>query len=145
MSVVAARIRAADIAFAAVKDFYLHSRYGQRRFEPTIRDFTCGDPHEMPLPEIVAALRERALPLDKNWFAYKSTEPEPQAYRAERLSQELRLPFEPEDIALTTGAFAAIMVAFRLVLDAGAEAVFCEPAWFSYEPMLLAADAPRTR
>ena len=145
MSVVSARIRAADTAFAAVKDFYLHSRYGERRFEPSIRDFTCGDPHEMPLPEIVAALRERALPLDKNWFAYKSTEPEPQAYLAERLSQELRLPFEPEDIALTTGAFAAIMVAFRLVLDAGAEAVFCEPAWFSYEPMLLAADAPRTR
>ena len=33
------------------------------------------------------------------------------------------------------------MVAFRLVLDAGDEAVFCEPAWFCYEPMLLAADA----
>jgi aspartate aminotransferase len=141
MSVVSARIRAADTAFAAVKDFYLHSRYGGRRFEPGICDFTFGNPHEMPLPEIVAALRQRALPLDKNWFAYKSTEPEPQAYLAERLSQELRLPFEPEDIALTAGAFAAIMVAFRLVLDAGDEAVFCEPAWFCYEPMLLAADA----
>src|SRR5437588_705352 len=38
-------------------------------------------------------------------------------------------------------AFAAIMVALRLVLDAGDEAVFSEPAWFCYEPMLLAADA----
>jgi aspartate aminotransferase len=32
------------------------------------------------------------------------------------------------------------MVAFRLVLDAGDEAVISEPAWFCYEPMLLAAD-----
>jgi aspartate aminotransferase len=32
-------------------------------------------------------------------------------------------------------------VAFRLVLDAGEEVVFSEPAWFCYEPMLLAADA----
>ena len=62
-------------------------------------------------------------------------------HRLERLSAELRLAFDPTDIALTTGAFAAIMVAFRLVLDAGDEAVFCEPAWFCYEPMLLAADA----
>lgn len=33
------------------------------------------------------------------------------------------------------------MVAFRLVLDAGDEAIFSEPAWFCYAPMLLAADA----
>jgi aspartate aminotransferase len=33
------------------------------------------------------------------------------------------------------------MVAFRLLLDAGDEAVFSEPSWFCYEPMLLAADA----
>jgi aspartate aminotransferase len=32
-------------------------------------------------------------------------------------------------------------VAFRLLLDVGDEAIFSTPAWFSYEPMLLAADA----
>jgi aspartate/methionine/tyrosine aminotransferase len=37
------------------------------------------------------------------------------------------------------GAFAAIAAAFRLVLDVGDEAVFSEPAWFSYEPMLQGA------
>jgi aspartate aminotransferase len=80
-------------------------------------------------------------PQDENWFAYKTSEPAPQAFLAESVSRELHLNFEPPDIALTTGAFAAIMVAFRLVLDAGDEAIFCEPAWFCYEPMLLAADA----
>jgi aspartate aminotransferase len=141
MPVTSTRIRAADTAFAAVKDFYFSSRYGQRRLDPGICDFTFGNPHEMPLPGIVAALREHALPRDENWFAYKTSEPEPQQYLAERLGQELSLAFEPADIALTTGAFAAIMVALRLVLDAGDEAVFCQPAWFCYEPMLLAADA----
>ena len=125
----------------AVKDFYFNSRYGERRGEPGICDFTFGNPHEMPLDGIVAAMRERAVPHDKNWFAYKTSEEEPQAFLAERLKHELGLPFEPADIALTAGAFAAISVAFRLVLDAGDEAVYSEPAWFCYEPMLLAADA----
>jgi aspartate aminotransferase len=141
MTVVSARMRAADTAFAAVRDFYFSSRYGDRRLDPGICDFTFGNPHEMPLPGIVAALRERAVPHDENWFAYKTSEAEPQEYLAERLGAELRLAFAPADIALTTGAFAAIMVALRLVLDAGDEVVFSEPAWFCYEPMLLAADA----
>ena len=93
MSVVSARMRAADTAFAAVKDFYLSSRYGERRLEPGICDFTFGNPHEMPLTGIVAALRERAVPRDENWFAYKTSEADPQAYLAERLSAELRLTF----------------------------------------------------
>jgi len=141
MSVLSARIRAADAAFVAVKDFYFTSRYGQRREDPGICDFTFGNPHEMPLEGLVAALRERVAPKDQNWFAYKTSEEEPQTFLAQQLRLELALPFEPADIALTSGAFAAIMVAVRLVLDVGDEAVISEPAWFCYEPMLLAADA----
>lgn len=145
MTVVSERIRRANASFEAVKGFYFTSRYGQRRGDPSISDFTFGNPQEMPLPGLVAALRERAIPGDKSWFAYKTSEAEPCAFLAERLSAELGLPFEPDDIALTTGAFAAIMVAFRLILDAGDEAIVSRPAWFCYEPMLLAADAvPRT-
>jgi aspartate aminotransferase len=135
------RIRAADAAFAAVKQFYSSSRYAERRFDAGISDFTFGNPHELPLPGLVRAIRERAQPRDKNWFAYKTSEEEPQAFLAERLRRELGLAFEPADIALTTGAFAAIMVACHHVLDAGDEAVFSEPAWFCYEPLLLAAAA----
>jgi aspartate aminotransferase len=145
MAVVSERILKAQASFEAVKAFYFTSRYGQRRGEPEISDFTFGNPQEMPLPGIARALRERAVPHDRSWFAYKTSEAEPQAFLARRLQEELRLSFEPDDIALTTGAFAAIMVAFRLLLDAGDEAVVSRPAWFCYEPMLLAADAiPRT-
>lgn len=140
MSIVSKRARLADVAFAGVRDFYFSSRYADDRDDPETCDFTFGNPHEMPLEGIASAIRERAMPRDKNWFAYKTSEPEPQAFLADRVGRELGLSFEPTDIALTAGAFAAIMVAFRLVLDGGDEAVFSEPAWFCYEPMLLAAD-----
>ena len=135
------RIRAADAAFGPVRRFYSSSRYAQRRSHPEICDFTFGNPHEFPLPGLVTAIRERALPHNKDWFAYKTSEPEGQAFLAECVGRELGLAFEPADIALTTGAFAAIMVAFHQVLDPGDEAVFSEPAWFCYEPLLLAAAA----
>jgi len=138
---ISSRIQAADAAFAAVRQFYTSSRYGERRLDPSVCDFTFGNPHELPLAGLVSTIREHAQPHDKNWFAYKTSEPEPQAFVAERVSRELGLPFEPADIALTTGAFAAIMVAFHHVLDPGDEAIFSEPAWFCYEPMLLAAGA----
>lgn len=141
MTIVSERIRRANAAFAGVRDFYFSSRYAERRGDPDICDFTFGNPHEMPLGGLVAAIRERAIPHDAGWFAYKTSEEEPRAFLAERLSDELGLAFELDDIALTTGAFAAILVAFHLVLDTGNEAVFSEPAWFCYEPMLLAADA----
>jgi aspartate aminotransferase len=135
------RIKAADAAFAAINHFYSSSIYGTRRLDPGICDFTFGNPHELPLPGLVSAIRERAEPHNKNWFAYKTSEVEAQAFLADRLGRELDLAFESTDIALTTGAFAAIMVAIHLVLEAGEEAVFSEPAWFCYEPMLLAAAA----
>lgn len=134
------RAKAADAAFASIGQFYFHSRYSKRRFDADICDFTFGNPHEFPLPGLMDAIRRHATPKDGNWFAYKTSEEQPQAFLAEVLSKELGLRFEAQDIALTAGAFAAIMVAFHLVMDAGDEAVFSEPSWFCYEPMLLTAN-----
>ena len=135
------RVAAAGAAFKPIRDFYFQSRYSERRFVDSVCDFTFGNPHEMPLPGLVGALRKNVEPRDKNWFAYKTSEEEPQAFLSKHVGRELDLDFEPADIALTAGAFAAIMVAFRLVLDAGDEVVFAEPGWFCYEAMALAADA----
>jgi aspartate aminotransferase len=140
MQVVSHRVQAAAESFEPIRQFYFCSRYADRRGEPNICDFTFGNPHEMPLPGLVEAIRHHAVPHNKDWFAYKASEPEPQAFLAERLSQELSLPFEPADIALTNGGFAALSVAFRLLLDVGEEAIFPVPGWFNYEAMLLAAD-----
>jgi aspartate aminotransferase len=141
MTEVSRRVLAAEAAFSPVAHFYFLSRYAERRFEPGVADFTFGNPQEMPLPGFVTALRDAAVPQNKDWFAYKTSEDEPRAFLAEYVGRELALPFDPEDFMLTAGAFGAIALAFRLVLDVGDEVVFSEPAWFCYEPMLLAADA----
>jgi aspartate aminotransferase len=136
---ISSRTRAVDAAFAAVQAFYSSSRYSQHRLDPDVCDFTFGNPHEMPLAGVVEAIRQHAQPRDKNWFAYKTSEDVPRAFVAEHLGRELHLDFAPADIALTTGAFAAIMLAVHQVLDPGDEAIFSEPAWFCYEPIVRAA------
>src|SRR5690349_13178868 len=82
-------------AFRVVVDFILASRYDDRRGDPRIADFTFGNPQEMPLPGLVAAIREQAIPQNKDWYAYKTSEEAPQTFLAERLSRELGLPYEP--------------------------------------------------
>src|SRR5262245_24971155 len=103
-SAVSARTHLADAAFAPVRDFYVSSRYAQHRSDPDICDFTFGNPHEMPLAGLVSAIREHAVPQDKNWFSYKTSEQDPQAFLADRVGRELGLDFDPSDIALTAGA-----------------------------------------
>jgi aspartate aminotransferase len=84
----------------------------------------------------VEAIQRHVVPKGKNWFAYETSEYEPCAFLAERLSEELGAAFEPEDIAMTTGAFGAISLAFRVVLGAGDNVTIPVPGWFCYEPMV---------
>src|SRR5262249_58674096 len=117
MSTVSERIRAADAAFATVRDFYFSSRYGKLRGDPSICDLTFGNPHEMPLGGLVTTLREKVLPKHKDWFAYNTSEEERQTFLAQLLHSELALPFEPSNIALTTGAIAAISAPLHILLN----------------------------
>jgi aspartate aminotransferase len=119
---------------------YLQIRDEWRR-QPGVSDFVLGNPQEMPLPGFVDAIRRHAEPKDKDWFAYKWSEPEARDAVAKALREWRGLPFEPEDIALTTGAFGALETAFRAFLDPGDEVVFSLPPWFLYEAMLHSADA----
>ncbi|MGN8551827.1 UNVERIFIED_CONTAM: aminotransferase class I/II-fold pyridoxal phosphate-dependent enzyme [Microbacterium sp. SLM126] len=108
--------------------------------DPDALDFTFGNPHEFALPGLTGALRAHVEPQSVDWFAYRTSEPEAQRTVAAGLRAELGLPFEPEDIAMTQGAFGAISLALALLTDAGDEVVIPVPGWFCYEPMLYAAD-----
>lgn len=141
MSIISDRAVAAGACFAKVRDFFVTSRYGKRRGDPSICDFTFGNPQELPIPGLVEAIQRHAVPLDKNWFAYKTSEDQPRAFLAQRLSEELGVEFTPEDIALTPGAFGAISLAFELLLTRGDEVVIPQPGWFCYAPMLRLIDA----
>lgn len=131
------RARAASGAIEPVTSFFLSLRAMDGQAD--VVDLTFGDPHEMPLPALVAALRENLEPRATDWFAYKSSLAPAQETIAAGLREELGLPFDPPDITMTQGAFGAIALAFRLVADAGDEVVIPTPGWF-YAPMLRAAD-----
>lgn len=104
-------------------------------------DLTFGNPHDMPLPALVSAIRARMEPQAPHWFAYKTSEEEPRSVIAAALGAELGLPFRPEDIAMTQGAFGAIALAFSLLLDPGDECIIPQPGWFCYATILRARNA----
>lgn len=111
------------------------SRFGQ----PDIANFAVGNPQDMPMPAYVDALRAHLEPKSPDWFAYKLSEPKSQAVVAADLTNRTGLDWDPADVAMTNGGFAAIAVALRAIVEPGDEVVFLTPPWFFYEILILAA------
>lgn len=130
---------AAIPSFRMLTDYLTTSLYARRHREPGVCDFALGNPHEMPPAAYVDALREVLEPRTEDWFAYQTNSPEAQAAAAAALHRLVGIPFEPEDISLTTGAFTAIALALKTVADPGDEVIFSLPPWFLYEPILTEA------
>ena len=55
--------------------WYARSPHVERAGQPGVMDLLFGNPHDMPMPEYVDALREATTPQDKDWFAYKDYVP----------------------------------------------------------------------
>jgi aspartate aminotransferase len=113
--------------------------------DPRIANFAVGNPQEMPLPGYVDALRNALTPQDKDWFAYKLNEPKARAAVARSLRKRTGLDWDPADVAMTNGGFAAIAVSLRAILEPGDEVVFLSPPWFFYELLIAAADGVSVR
>jgi aspartate aminotransferase len=130
-----------DAMRAAVAPFlgFFNGPIGRLLSESGVSNFAFGNPHEMPLPGYVSALREHLEPKDPDWFAYKLSEPKSQAAVARSLTARTGLDWDPADVAMTNGGFAAIAVALRAVVEPGDEVVFLSPPWFFYEVLILAA------
>lgn len=122
-----------------VFDFFNNVYARHARANSGLADFTFGNPHEMPLPGLVAALQKWSEPQNKDWFAYKVSEPGAQRVVAESLRRLLGMPFEPADIAMTTGGFGAIVTALKAVADPGDEVIYSLPPWFLNEPICIEA------
>ena len=110
-----------------------------RNSEPGMANFAVGNPQEMPLPRYVDALRAQIEPRSPDWFAYKLSEAKSQAAVARSLTARTGLEWDPADVAMTNGGFAALAISFRVLLDPGDEVVFLSPPWFFYEILIRAA------
>jgi aspartate aminotransferase len=112
---------------------------------PGIANFAVGNPQEFPMPEYVDALRASLEPRRANWFAYKDSEPKSRITVARGLSKQTGMDWDPADVAITNGGFAALAVAMRALVEPGDEVIFLSPPWFFYEFMILAADGVPVR
>ena len=97
------------------------------------------------MPAYVDALRANLEPRRRNWFAYQVSDPKARITVARDLAARTGMPWDPEDVAMTNGGFAALAVAMRAVVEPGDEVIFLSPPWFFYEFMILAADADAVR
>jgi aspartate aminotransferase len=113
--------------------------------DPDVANFAVGNPQEMPMPEYVAALERHLAPHDKDWFAYKISEPASQRIVAETLTRRTGLMWDPDDVAMTNGGFGAIAVAVRTLVEPDDEVIFLSPPWFFYEMLILSAGAEPVR
>ena len=119
--------------------------YSRLNRDPDISNFAVGNPQEMPLPSYVEALQRNLEPQDKDWFAYKLSEPASQRTVAEALTARTRMAWDPADVAMTNGGFAAIAVALRTLVEPGDEVLFLSPPWFFYEILILAVGGEPVR
>ncbi len=112
---------------------------------PEIANFAVGNPQDFPMPAYVDALRTQLEPRRRDWFAYKDSEPKSQITVARDLSRRTGMMWDPADVAMTNGGFAALAVAMRALVEPGDEVIFLSPPWFFYEFMILAADGVPVR
>jgi aspartate aminotransferase len=118
-----------------VEDYFVNTYHKSVLTNSNIADFTFGNPHEMPLQGLVDAMQTWSLPQNKDWFAYKISQPGARHVVSESLRTKLNLAVDPEDIAMTNGGAAAIAVAMKLVTDPGDEVIYSLPPWFTTELM----------
>jgi aspartate aminotransferase len=109
--------------------------------DPERADFVAGNPQELAQPAFVESIQRWAVPQDEHWYAYKFNEPYAQEAAASGLRDRRGIPFEAEDIFLTDGAFAALLLCIRTVADPGDEVLFLSPPWFFYEALIVGGGA----
>jgi len=134
------RLARAAAAAAPIIEF-VDSPLGRRADDPRTSNFLFGNPQEMPLASFTASLHRWAEPRHKDWFAYQTYVRTAQQAVAENLRSRYGLPFLPDDVVLTTGAFGGLSMLLNGLIEAGDEVVYFSPPWFFYEAMTLFAGA----
>jgi aspartate aminotransferase len=139
---MATAVRRVDRLRASIAPFmsFFEGPIWARLADPDVANFAVGNPQEMPLPGYVEALATALPPRDKDWFAYKMNEPNSRRAVARSLATRTGLDWDPADVFMTNGGFAALAVTFRAILEPGDEVVFLSPPWFFYELLIIAAD-----
>ena len=117
--------------------FFNESPYARLSSKEGVYDFALGNPHEMPLPGFAQALQTWAVPQNDAWFAYKMSEPASRETAAAALSKRTGVAFSPDDMYMTNGAFAALSITVKTILEPEDEIIYVSPPWFFYKAIIV--------
>src|SRR5689334_17259773 len=103
-------VRRADALRESIAPFlrFFNGAYSTLEKDPDTANFAVGNPHEFAMPSYVDAVRRNLEPRDKDWFAYKVSEPEATTVVARTMSELTGLDWDMNDVNMTPGGFAAI-------------------------------------
>src|SRR5438132_1488424 len=145
MSAYSSTVRAMIEYLEPVLSFVSEGEAGDAALSAEASDLQFGNPQEMPLPEIQQALAKWAAPQNKDWFAYKFSDPKAIQVAVESLRKLTGIDFDPADVSMTTGAFGGLASTLRAVLDPGDEVIYLSPPWFFHVPMIISNGAKAIR
>ena len=148
-STPAPSVRRVDRLREAIDPFlrFFTGPYADLEGDPETANFAVGNPHDVAMPSYVQALRNHLEPQEQGLVRLQDERARSAANgRPNRCRNLTGLDWDPDDINMTNGGFAAIAVALQTLLEPGDEAIFLSPPWFFYEQLILAAQGtPRTR
>src|ERR671922_1156069 len=94
------RTEALRATIAPFLDFF-NGPYAELSPDPETANFAVGNPHDFPMPAYVHAIKQHLEPQDKDWFAYKLSEPNAQRTVAKTMSDLTGLDWDPLDVQMT--------------------------------------------
>jgi aspartate aminotransferase len=121
--------------------WYATSPHQERAGQPGVVDLLFGNPHDMPIPAYVEALKRHVVPQDPSWFAYMFDDEGATSTAAAGLRRHTGMDWRADDIAMTNGGWGAIASSIRAIVEPGDEVIYYDPPWFFYDILIRGAEA----
>jgi len=96
---------------------------------------STGEP-DFPTPSFICRAAEEAMKAGHTRYGSAAGEPCLQEAIANKLHQDNKLTYSPDEIMVSNGAKQALYTLFQVLLDPGDEVIIPAPYWLSYPPMV---------
>ncbi|MYF36175.1 MAG: pyridoxal phosphate-dependent aminotransferase [Synechococcus sp. SB0678_bin_12] len=100
-----------------------------------ICSLSTGEP-DFPTPPFICRAAEAAMQAGHTRYGPAAGEPSLREAIADKLQQENKLTYGPDEIMVSNGAKQALYSLFQVLLDPGDEVILPAPYWLSYPPMV---------
>ncbi len=103
-----------------------------------ICSFSAGEP-DFNTPEHIKVAAQQALDAGKTRYGPAAGDPKLRELIAQKLNQDNRLPYKPENIIVTNGGKQSLFNLMMALINPGDEVIIPAPYWVSYPEMVYLA------